>query len=278
MLNIHFFLYRPGAIYLLIQLILLTGTLTAVLPFSVYSQEVVSGNEKLPLFTDGEEIRYEVYYNWGLLWVPAGEIRFVTNIDTVDGEPVYRFLSTGRSWPFYDWLFTVRDTFRSVADLSLPIRPRSFERKTREGSYSVHNRYRFDYDKKSVYTFVSNSGGVSRIDTLHFEKELYDVLTAVYYLRSCPVEEMPPGDTLVIPFIIDGERYDLPVKMHGVEEITGRDDNSCRCYRMSVRLVGGTMFREGEELTVWVTGDGRRVAFRIEAEILVGSVKAFLKE
>jgi hypothetical protein len=40
--------------------------------------------------------------------------------------------------------------------------------------------------------------------------------------------------------------------------------------------VEGTIFKGGEDLTVWVTADKNKIPVMAEAKILVGSVKAYL--
>jgi len=41
-------------------------------------------------------------------------------------------------------------------------------------------------------------------------------------------------------------------------------------------LVDGTIFKGGEGMTVWVTDDKNKIPVMVEAQILVGSVKAIL--
>jgi hypothetical protein len=43
-------------------------------------------------------------------------------------------------------------------------------------------------------------------------------------------------------------------------------------------MVQGTIFRGDEDVLVWVTDDENKIPVYIEAKILVGTVKAYLKE
>jgi hypothetical protein len=43
-------------------------------------------------------------------------------------------------------------------------------------------------------------------------------------------------------------------------------------------MVRGTIFRGDEDVLVWVTDDENRIPVYIEAKILVGTVKAYLKD
>jgi hypothetical protein len=43
-------------------------------------------------------------------------------------------------------------------------------------------------------------------------------------------------------------------------------------------MVKGTIFKEDEEVIIWITNDGNKIPILVEARILVGTVKAYLKE
>ena len=43
-------------------------------------------------------------------------------------------------------------------------------------------------------------------------------------------------------------------------------------------MVQGTIFKGNEDVLVWVTDDGNRIPVYIEAKIIVGTVKADLKD
>ena len=40
----------------------------------------------------------------------------------------------------------------------------------------------------------------------------------------------------------------------------------------------GTIFKEGDAMTVWVTDDENRVPVKVETPILIGTVKVYLKK
>ncbi|MDZ7741122.1 MAG: DUF3108 domain-containing protein [Bacteroidota bacterium] len=45
---------------------------------------------------------------------------------------------------------------------------------------------------------------------------------------------------------------------------------------MSAILDKGTLFSQGESLSIWITDDRNRIPVKAEAKILAGAVKAFL--
>ena len=43
-------------------------------------------------------------------------------------------------------------------------------------------------------------------------------------------------------------------------------------------MVQGTIFKGDEDVVVWVTDDGNKIPVYIEAKIIVGTIKAYLKD
>jgi hypothetical protein len=227
------------------------------------------------VFKPGESVYYEVAYNWGIIWVDAGDVHFKVDTLVQDGKPMYYFDSSGKSHRFYDWIFKVRDRYQSVVDAQT-FQPVWFTRDTYEGGYEVNNRYDFDFDRGKVISAISNTDRPLTIDTLDIQPCTYDVLSAIYYARNIDFKGLKENDKVPIRFIIDGEFFDLYIRYLGKESIKTRDGKYYRCIKFSAMLVEGTIFKGGEDLIVWITDDPYKIPVFIEAKIIIGSVKAYL--
>lgn len=49
-----------------------------------------------------------------------------------------------------------------------------------------------------------------------------------------------------------------------------------RCIKFRPKLVEGTIFKGGEDMTVWVTDDDNKIPVYVETPIIVGTVKVKL--
>ncbi len=78
--------------------------------------------------------------------------------------------------------------------------------------------------------------------------------------------------------IVDNELFELHGRYLGKETIKSTDKTKISCLKFSMLLVQGTMFKGGENLTVWVTDDANHVPILVEAKVLVGSVKAIFTQ
>lgn len=225
-------------------------------------------------FSPGEKITYEVAYNWGIVWVDAGEVSF--SVDTVHfrGSKSYYFESDGNSYSFYNWFFKVDDHFKSWCDIKT-LGPISFRRETSEGGYWVKNNYEFQNDGR-IFSSVLHKNNPLKLDTINVVPCTFDVLSAIYYVRNFDFRKAVTGDEFPVNFIIDGELYTLSLFYWGKEEIKNRSGKVYTCEKLSVKLVAGTIFKGDEELFVWLIDNKNRIPLMVEAKVLVGSVKAYL--
>lgn len=228
-------------------------------------------------FQAGEELYYDIVYNWGFIWVDAGKVEFKAIKEIMDGREVFHFSGTGTSLPKHDWFFKVRDYFHSWAEIS-DLTPIKHIRNTSEGKYKADEKYSFDYSNQKIYSDVRTSKKQRKLDTLQLSYCLFDVMTAVYYARTIDLSNYKQNQKIPLSMIIDNEIYRLYGRYLGKETIKTIEKKDIRCLKFSIKLIEGTMFKGGEDLHVWISDDVNRVPILIEAEVLVGSVKAYMKD
>lgn len=245
----------------------------------LYFPSVLFGQIKpmdIPPFKAGEEIQYHAIYQWGFIEIKAGKVQF--NVDTIThvDQSCFYFRSIGNSIPKYDWIYKVRDTFKSIV-VKDSFRPIYYERNTNEGDLNVLNKTYFEANEERIDMELYNSDKGSSFKSIPYEAGILDLQTAVYYARLLSFENAMMGDEYTFKVIIDGERYDIPIRYEGKENIE-LDDYTYSCYRISTQVIEGTIFKSHETIKIWVTDDGRQIPVKVEAPIIVGVVKAELIE
>jgi hypothetical protein len=227
-------------------------------------------------FKIGEKIEYEIVYSWGPVWVPAGKVDFEVSGSKYKDRPVYYFHSFGTSYKSYDWFYKVRDYFESYVDTST-LQTLWASRKSYEGGNEVFEDYTFNHNAKKLYATVQTSAIHKRSDTLNLATCLNDLNSAIYYARNIDFSKCKINDKVPFWVIIIDKTYPLYIRYLGKEVFTTRDNHKYNCIKFSSKLVEGTIFKGGEDLKVWVTDDENHIALQVEAKILVGSIKAVLK-
>lgn len=226
-------------------------------------------------FQTGERLTYNVTYNWGFIWIGAGEVVFSVKETNFRGRPVYSLDAHGSSYSSYDWFFKVRDSFQAFLDKET-LQPAWHLRNTSEGNFNTYEEYHFDYEKDLIYSATQNTKIPYKKDTLKIERCTFDLLSLAYFARNFDFTNINPGQRIPVTLLLDKQIYHLFIRYHGKEMLQMKDGSRYNTSKFSIQLVEGTVFKAGEDLVVWATDDKNHIPLMVEAKIIVGSVKAFL--
>jgi len=254
-----------------LKLTLFVLLISIIQSISLCAQEV-KGN---PSYTNGEEIYYKAYYKLGFIWIYSGDVHFSVQNIKYQGHDAYQFISTGRSLQKYDWLYKVDDRFESITKKK-KLQPFLFERNTHEGNDFAHNRYLFDYSAHKIFTETENQDQTNTYDTIEFVAGTFDVLSSIYYCRNLDFSIMEPDEKLDLRMVINNRIHELFIHYLGIEKIKTREKIEFNCYKFSILLPEGTIFKGGEELIVWLSKDEFKRPILVSSKVRIGSVRAYL--
>jgi hypothetical protein len=244
-----------------------------LLPKNFFSQ--LNCEVEKTVFTPNESLSYEVYYHWGLIWANAGEATFSVNKEDFRGKTVFHLSGVGSTHKNYDWFYKVRDKFESWIDTST-LKPFRYIRNSNEGSTHVYNDNYFYFPRKeaSYYRIIK---GKTLKDTVKINDCTFDVLTMIYFARCIDYSQYQPDTKIPISLYLDGQVYDkLYIRYVGKEKIN-TVLGEINCIKFKPLLIAGTIFSGGEEMTVWVTDDEKKIPVFIKTPIVVGEVQVKIK-
>jgi len=213
-------------------------------------------------YKSGEIIHLTVFYNTLGAYIGAGDATFTTTLERFNGKPVYHAVGVGKTYPFFDNFFKVRDRYESYIDTAT-LQPYKFIRNVDEGGYKIYNNVTFN---QSANTAISTNGVFKIGDCMQ------DVISAVYYARNINFNNYKNGDKIPFDMFLDDEIYHLYIRLIGKEKIKTKY-GKFRAIKFKPLLIKGTIFQGGENMTVWVSDDPNHLLLRIESPITVGSVK-----
>lgn len=226
-------------------------------------------------FSKGETLRYELNYNWGFIWVKAGWVEFNVNDTLYKGKKHLRFRGHGSSFKNWDWFYKVRSAYTSITDFGL--QPVYFSRKGVEGSHY----YNEDYyrDRQTVSIKKRDEKGRLSTSELSVSECAFDVISAVYYCRTIDYQKLLPGTVIPLDLYLDGANHNTHLRYKGLELWEHPESKkTTRCIVFKPSLLEGTVFKKGENMTVYVTDDKQMVPIYIETELKVGKAKIYLTE
>jgi hypothetical protein len=227
-------------------------------------------------FKRGEVLKYRVHY--GL--IDAGEAIVEVNEkkETFNNRSVFHVIGHGRSLGAFNFFFKVRDRYDSFIDEETLL-PHLFIRRVDEGGFIINQDYTFNHQKNTVKAKRTGTDQGRNIDGKLFEipPHTQDILSAFYYARSLDLSTYKVGDIISLNTFFDEEIFPLQMKIIGRETVKTKA-GKIKCIKVRPIIQQGRVFKNEEDLTLWVSDDKNRIPVMLEAKVLVGSIKMALKE
>jgi hypothetical protein len=245
--------------------------------FNLKSYAQHSLRPKVKPFKDGEVLEYDVSYKWGLIFMDAGWVTFSVQKENYNNKNAYHLVGEGGSKPNWDWFYKVKDKYESYVDTGT-LRPYRYIRNSNDGGHWVFNDNVFDQKNNLVYSaYKSKKKPTLKKDTVKINYLTFDPITMIYYARAIDFSQFKPGDIIPISLYLDAEMFYKSIRYIGKEEIETQF-GKIKCIKFKPSLIPGTLFKEGDEMTVWVSDDENKIPVFVETPILVGTIRASIKK
>lgn len=220
------------------------------------------------VYDAGEQFKFKISYGF----VNAGVATLELKNATIDGKSVFHAKGIGYTTGITKTFFKVYDDYQSYFDKSTG-KPYRYVRKIDEGGYTKNQEGFFN---QSAQTVLVKDYKHKNQKTLSTTANVQDIVSAFYYLRNQPgITTMKKGESIQIDMFFDDEIYKFKLKFLGKEEIK-TNFGKINALKFRPYVQAGRVFKEQESLTVWISDDANRVPLKIQASLLVGSLKAEL--
>ena len=202
------------------------------------------------------------------LSIVAGEaILEVDSPVTVETRPCYPLVARAKAAFPFSAIYPVRDVQTSYFDATDFI-TQKFENDVSEGNYKAQNLEHYDQVAHRLWR-RHNQENPEEVDIPPFAQ---DLISCFYYFRLLPLEE---GKKYLIPTSSTGKNYKLVIAVVRREKVTiplGTFD----CYLVKPYVKHDTVFRNSEDIDLWITADSRHVPVLIKSAIVIGSIEISL--
>lgn len=214
----------------------------------------------------GEYLRFRLHY--GMVDAGEAELTIYPSPKKYQGRDAYHIVGKGRTLGAFNWFYKVDDTYETYLDTRGSF-PWEFVRDIKEGGYKKFQHYEFHQDRAAVST---NKG-----DTFASLAFAQDMLSAFYHARTFDFSNVKVGDIFTIPTFVDEENYPLQIKFIGKETLKTRT-GKYRCLKFVPVVQKGRVFKDEEDMIVWITDDANKIPVLAKAKVLVGSINMELVE
>ncbi|MGI9532726.1 DUF3108 domain-containing protein [Lutimonas sp.] len=220
-------------------------------------------------FQRGEFLKYKIQY--GLL--NAGFATVQLNEKTHENDSLIHAVGKGWTTGMVGFLFKVEDRYESYFGES-DLKPKHFIRNIDEGGYTQDKEVFFDYDKKEANEVNHKKSTKS---SYFIEHDVQDILSSFYYMRSIDFTQLHANDSIDVNMFFDGKMN--PIKLIVLErEIIKTQFGKIKAIKIRPLVLKGRVFKDEENVTLWVSDDFNKIPLKIKAALLVGSAKAELIE
>ncbi|HNB80854.1 MAG TPA: DUF3108 domain-containing protein [Chitinophagaceae bacterium] len=240
--------------------------LSFLFSFSAAAQTVSDCGIKNHTTQHGEVLKYKIYYTLAGFYVGAGEVIFRNRLEQYQNKTVFHISSYGRTYSSYDWIYKVRDLYETYIDTATFL-PLKFTRDIHEAGDHFYHMALFQYPQRRVQTTNGNYS---------FPACTQDVLSAIYYARNLDYSRCKPGDKFPFPLFLDEQVYPVYIRYLGREKLSTRF-GEYQTIKFKPLLIDGTIFKGGEDMTVWVSDDENHIPVMVETPILVGKIRVYLE-
>lgn len=228
------------------------------------------------VFQTGESAVYNIYFNWGFIWIHAGDVTFNVKESMKDGEKCYDLYVSGKTRSSFDKMYTIRDTFMSRVNATT-VMPSYYKEVKHEDSYYCNKQYNYVHgeDSASVYMdFIRNKRHWK--DTAIVANNVNDLVSTCYKFRNLDMSTVPVNTLVGFNMMFDSEVYNLGLKYVGKETIKLKSGKKYKALKFVPKLITGDLFKNDDDMTIYVSDDENHVPLSVTAKIKVGSIKATL--
>lgn len=225
-------------------------------------------------FQAGEQLTYDLYFNWKFVWVKAGTASYRVRSAQYQGKPSLRTDLLFQGSKRLNAVFPMQDTLVSYTTPSLA--PLYFRKGAFEGKRYTVDEVWYTYPNGRSHLrqrFLDHRGSVSTHD--HESSDCnYDMLSILNVARSFDPSSYTEGHRLRFP-MATGKKVELQTLIYkGKKMFKANDGVTYRCLVFSL-LDYDVKDREKELLRFYVTDDLNHMPVRIDFYLRFGTAKAY---
>jgi hypothetical protein len=193
-------------------------------------------------FTTNEVLEYRVHYGF----IDAGEARLEISPDikTFANRSIYHVIGTGKTKGAFDWFFKFV-TVMKVMWTVLQLYPWYFIRRVDEGATR---------SARTLPLIIIKNIAISEKKTITVPRGTQDIVSAYYYARTLNFDTAKVNDVYSFNAYLDDEVIPMSIKFLGREKVK-TSLGTFNCIKFRPVLLVGRVFKEEEDMTIWVTDD-----------------------
>lgn len=241
-----------------------------ILIFSINLAFSQSPQQNIDPFKAGEALEYRVHY--GIFNASYASLKLSS--EELNGEKLLLASGYGKTIGLARLFFKVEDYYSSYFD-NEKVSPVFFKRNIYEGGYTKNLEVQFDSQSNNAIVNNIKNGTVKTFST---KENIQDLISSLYYLRkNFSPNNIEVGDYFTINMFYDSKNRELSLRYLG-KEVINTKYGKIECLKLMPATNRSRIFKGEGSITIWLTNDKNRLPIRVQADLLVGSIKADLEK
>lgn len=251
----------------LFLLLLITSTYT-----QIQAQCKVENNS----FKEGEELTFDLYFKYGLLYTKAGNAQLSVSDVRYKGNDAYKLMLTANSVGAANTVYSLTDTLTSYTTKNLV--PLAYTKDAHEKKDYRTERATYSYSSGKVkLRNINKKNGKLRYDTTLVSTNcMYDFISIVYYARTFDYNKTKKGDQATVSFLSGRKKVNMTIEHQGYESVLANDGLKYNCIKLTLSINENAFEDKHEAMKVYITNDANHIPIRIESKLKIGMARAVL--
>ncbi len=240
---------------------------------------IISGNLKTTsantYFTD-EKLKYVITYKWGLITKDSGD----ATLSLKNQGSKYYIQLTGKTRPWADGLFRVRDTLESVMDKAT-FRPISYTKIAHEGDKYGKDVIQYSYSGNNVtgkaVKYREKKGKITTDNLdLASKGDTFDMLSVFYWIRRIDPATLPLGEKVTATLFSGSHEETVKIWKVGEGQVKMRNGTKRDAWHIKFTFTSKGGKKTSDDIDAWLSKDAKRIPLEIKGSLPLGHVCAYL--
>ncbi len=222
-----------------------------------------------------EYMKFDVQY--GILDGGQVEIKVDTGLQYIDGKVCHKIGMWAQTVGMVGWFSKINNEWYSLVDTTTKL-PYKFVRNIQENNYRLKEVSTYDRAKSEVFVSTQTDTSEFKVNVYKTSAFAHDLVSAYFAFRFYDFADVRKKDTLSIPVFIEDKQYIFKMRYIGKKKIKTIFGKKTKAIVISPIMPPNKMFKSGDDIRAYFSDDEFKIPLKMEAELVVGSIEAELKE
>jgi hypothetical protein len=212
----------------------------------------------------GEYLKYRIHL--GIINAAEATIKSSPNTSYIGEQTVRKVEIEGKTTGVLELFSPLRDYWSAQIDTQslLPIKT---EMRKKEGRYRKEETVLYQMDKG--FAKITSPQNKPVVSSIAGPKDLLDLISAYYFLRSKPVSEKKAGSRWSAQVLVDSKIYELVLVVRSKDQIE-TEAGKMSSIKSNILLPKNNLFKEEDAIRLWISDDDYQVPLKVQVNLKIG--------